>query len=152
MQRGLRQAEKGVQFILREELQEWLESVGLSEYAFPLFDVGFDDVSVLQSLRPKELTRLSKSIGMGSGHTRKLCAAVLAVQRVAEAAVATGGGAAPPVPGSPPAAAGGGLDDLRTLPIADWLAAIQLTDVLNGPLAELGVAVAAGAYLLLTSC
>lgn len=151
--RGLRQAEKGVQFILREELQEWLESIGLSEYAFPLFDLGFDDVAVLQSLRPKELSRLCKSIGVGGGHTRKLCAAVLAVQRAAEAAAASGG-AAPQVPGSLPSGAGGSptagarLDDLRTLSIGDWLAAIQLTDVLSRPLMDLGVAVAADLEIL----
>ena len=51
--RGLRQAEKGVQFLLREELQEWLEQLGLFDYAMPLFEQGFDDLSVLQSLRPK---------------------------------------------------------------------------------------------------
>ena len=51
--RGLRQAEKGVQFLLREELQEWLEQLGLFDYAMLLFEQGFDDLSVLQSLRPK---------------------------------------------------------------------------------------------------
>ena len=51
--RGLRQAEKGVQFLLQEELQEWLEQLGAPEYAPGFFEQGFDDLSVLQSLRPK---------------------------------------------------------------------------------------------------
>ena len=51
--RGLRQAEKGVQFLMQEELQEWLEQQGLPDYGPSFFEQGFDDLSILQSLRPK---------------------------------------------------------------------------------------------------
>ena len=54
--RGLRQAEKGVQFLLREELQEWLEQLDMPDYGPAFFEQGFDDLSVLQSLRPKVRT------------------------------------------------------------------------------------------------
>ena len=83
----------------------------------------------------QELSRLCRSIGMTSADNRKLCAAVLAVQRAVEnaaAAEAAAEAAAAP-PGSPPRAAAAAAavaapaapTDLKSVQISDWLDSVR---------------------------
>jgi hypothetical protein len=67
--------------------------------------------------RVQELGRLCRNVGMSTAHNRKLCAAVLVVQRAAEITADT-----PTAPHEQPQAA---PKDLKSVQIADWLATVR---------------------------
>ena len=150
--RGLRQAGKGMQFLLREETEGWLSGLELGELATPLFEQGFDDVSVLWSLRPKELGKLLRTIGVGGAQAKAMQRAVAAERAKVEAAHAAEAQAAQGTEAAAPQDGGGKREsdkpDWAALPITEWLDSIQLREALAAGLDELGVAMAADLQIL----
>jgi class 3 adenylate cyclase len=65
-----------------QEIADWLEKLGMSEYAQLFVDNSIDDVSILRDLTDQDL----KDVGVPLGHRRKMLPAIAELSGTASAA------------------------------------------------------------------
>jgi len=156
-QRGLRQAEKGLQLTQQMELEEWLAGLGLQHFAWSMVEQGFVSLRQLQELSDDELRAAHAAVGMAGDDAKTLMMALRGTGvpgtpgGCEDTSAGLGGllAAAPPLAGpkelSPSSAKGPprGLlsraQSTSSTPIRSWTSTWQLADSVELQLQQLGV-------------
>ena len=153
-QRGLRQAEKGLQLEQQMALEEWFSGLGLQHFAWPMAEQGFVTLSQLQVLSDVELRAAVEATGMGAADAkvfgkalggRRACggaeggASGLGGMLAAAPGVGEDKARSPSTAGGPPRGLLSRSQSNSSTPIASWLGTWQLASSVGEQLQQLGV-------------